>query len=410
MEVSDPDNPTVETVFSINPFMLTGHSIEECFYRNCIIIDGMRIRSLATTVPANEYTTDQLLTGFPTLPEGVKQNVLNLGVKKRHLVESNRRAGRADHVLSEKDLVDLCRDASERAISTADICCQDIGYLITTYDANPVLSPGLSHLLVPELRLNSQIKHVSLQGVASTAFPKALDLAESRLLAHPQESVLICISGVSSYWFQTQINGALDVMEIGQISRITDAGRRARELRKWVAIMEYFLFGDGVAAVLVTSNTGDTVVKKTVEITNLSRQDYLAGYMRVLASEEPFMFELRSHLDKEIPRLGTLYTGKAIETLLGPDAGNIANKVRKWVVHTGSEKILNALAERNKIVPEKLRESHEILNEFGNLAGASLPFILERVLAQQELSVGDRILMVGYGWGFSAAASLLEIC
>jgi len=82
---------------------------------------------------------------------------------------------------------------------------------------------------------------------------------------------------------------------------------------------------------------------------------------------------------------------------------------KKWAVHTGSQKILEALAENHGINPEKLRESHEILREHGNLAGASLPFILKRISSTNQLSKDDVILMLGYGWGFSAAASLLEV-
>jgi predicted naringenin-chalcone synthase len=81
---------------------------------------------------------------------------------------------------------------------------------------------------------------------------------------------------------------------------------------------------------------------------------------------------------------------------------------KKWAVHTGSQKILDALAEHHKVDPEKLKESHEVLKEHGNLSGASLPFILEKIVREGSLSKGDIVLMVGYGWGFSAAASLLE--
>jgi 3-oxoacyl-[acyl-carrier-protein] synthase III len=37
-----------------------------------------------------------------------------------------------------------------------------------------------------------------------------------------------------------------------------------------------------------------------------------------------------------------------------------------------------------------------------------LPFILERIIAKGALKKGDQVLMVGYGWGFTAAACLLE--
>jgi len=49
-----------------------------------------------------------------------------------------------------------------------------------------------------------------------------------------------------------------------------------------------------------------------------------------------------------------------------------------------------------------------VLREYGNLAGASLPFILERIISENKFSKGDIILTLGYGWGFSASACLLE--
>jgi 3-oxoacyl-[acyl-carrier-protein] synthase III len=42
------------------------------------------------------------------------------------------------------------------------------------------------------------------------------------------------------------------------------------------------------------------------------------------------------------------------------------------------------------------------------LSGASLPFILEKIVSHGELDEEDIILMLGYGWGFSASASLLR--
>ena len=66
------------------------------------------------------------------------------------------------------------------------------------------------------------------------------------------------------------------------------------------------------------------------------------------------------------------------------------------------------MAEHYQIPHEKLKESHEVLNEYGNLSGASLPFILEKIVSKNKFSKGDIILVLGYGWGFSASASVLE--
>jgi predicted naringenin-chalcone synthase len=197
-------------------------------------------------------------------------------------------------------------------------------------------------------------------------------------------------------------------MEIGKISMIKDEDKRQMELRKWVAIIEFFLFGDGAAAAVVAQKGEGLAVNRIVEVTNIGKKDYTAGYARLAALEEPFKFGFYSHLDKEIPRLGAEYTDMALKELLGKNTESIMKTAKKWAVHTGSEKILNTLAERHRIEWKKLEESYEVLRQCGNLAGASLPFILERIVSSNKLSVGDIVLMVGYGWGFSAAASLLE--
>jgi predicted naringenin-chalcone synthase len=197
-------------------------------------------------------------------------------------------------------------------------------------------------------------------------------------------------------------------MDIKQINALKEEARKRSELRKWVSTIQYFLFGDGVAAAVLARDGKGFCFDKAVEVTNVSKKDYLAGFSRLTTLNEPFKFGFFSHLDKEIPSLGVKYTGLALEKLLDEDADHIMKTVKKWAVHTGSGKILNELAEHNGIESGKLSESHEILANYGNLAGASLPFILERISSDTKLNDGDLVLMVGYGWGFSASACLLE--
>lgn len=382
----------------------------ESFYNFRITLTYMRILQLSSALPKDEYTTEELLDGFPCrLPEGVKQNILNLGVSKRSFVSRRVASSRSEDVLGEGGLVDLCVDTCRNAVEKAGLSIRDIGFFIAAYDVNPILSPGLSQLLVRRVGFDPYVKHVNAQGFASTAFPKALQLAEDHLAAHAEDCVLICVSGVSSYWFQNQVRGLKDVREISRVNQIENKVKRQIELRKWVATMEYFLFGDGVVAAVVANNGEGLAVRKTVEVTNVEVEDYLAGYARLAVLEEPFRFGFYSHLDREIPNLGVKYTGLALERLLGKKTRSTVKASKKWAVHTGSEKILDALARHHGVDAEKLKESHDVLREHGNLSGASLPFILDRIVSTTKLSKGDILLMLGYGWGFSAAASLLEV-
>jgi len=368
----------------------------------------MQILNLSTAVPQNKYSTEELTEIFPChIPEGVKQNILNLGVEKRHLINYANSHLNSETILNEADLVNLCLEACEDAVENADLSIKNIGYFVMAYDVNPFLCPGLSQLLVRKIGFDPYVKYVNVQGMACAAFTKALELAENYLAAHPEDFVLLCVSGVNSYWFYNQVRGIKDIMGISQINQIKNKAKRQMELRKWIATMEFFLFGDGVASAIVTKSGDGLAVKKIVEVTNARKKDYLAGYVRLASVNEPFKFGFYSHLDKEIPKLGVKYTDLALQKLLGKNTEKITKAAKKWAVHTGSEKILNILAEHNGIQHEKLKESYEVLREHGNLAGASLPFILKQIVSENKFSRYDIILMLGYGWGFSASAAML---
>jgi predicted naringenin-chalcone synthase len=369
----------------------------------------MQLLQSSKAVPKNEYSTEELIEAFPCrLPDGVKKNVLNLGVSKRHRVSSIPSSSNKETIISAKELVDICLEACQDTLEKADLSVKDVGYFIATYDANPFLCPGLSHLLIRKLGFNPYIKHVNVQGMACVAFTKALELAEDHLATHPHDNVLLCTSGVNSYWLINQLRGLRNVMGIREIRLIKNKSKQKMELRKWIATMEYFLFGDGVASCVMAREGDGLSVNKVVSVTNFRKNDIMAGYARIAALNEPFKFGFYSHLDKKLPKLGVEYTSLAIKKLLGKNAENTMKNAKKWAIHTGSEKILNMMTEHYTIPREKIKESYEVLDEYGNLSGASLPFILEKIVSGTEFSTGDMILMLGYGWGFSASASLLE--
>lgn len=369
----------------------------------------MRIVQLSKAVPKNEYSTEELIEVFPCrLPDSVKENVLNLGVSKRHLISPITSTSKKETIISEKELLNLCFEACEHAMEKADISVNDVGYFIAAYDANPFLCPGLSHLLIRKLGFNPYIKHVNVQGMACASFTKALELADDHLATHPHDNVLLCTSGVNSYWLINQLRGLRDIMGIREIRLIKDKSKQHMELRKWIATMEFFLFGDGVASCVISREGNGLSVKKVIDVTNYRKNDYLAGYARIATLNEPFKFGFYSYLDKRLPKLGVEYTALAIKKLLGKNAGTMMKAAKKWAIHTGSEKILSMMTEHYKIPHEKLKESYEVLDEYGNLSGASLPFILEKIVSENKFSKGDIILMLGFGWGFSASACMLE--
>jgi len=374
------------------------------------MLSSMEILQVSTALPSNQYSTEELIDAFPCkIPPGVKQNISNLGVSSRYLISHSRTSKKPEAILSEDALINLCVEACSKTLENYDLSPKDVGYFVATYDVNPFLCPGLSQLLIRKLGFSPHTKHVNIQGMACTAFTKALEFAEKHVEMHPKDPVLLCISGVNSYWFYNQVQGLKNVKEVHEINYIKNRERRGMELRKWIAAMEFFLFGDGVASILVAKDGNGLSVNGIYEVTNINEDDYLAGYARLTTSKEPFNFGLYTYLDKRIPELGVQYISSILEKLEGVNGENPLTAAKKLAIHTGSEKILHLIAERYKIKSEKLEESFEVLRELGNLAGASLPFILEKIISRNRLMRDDVLFTLGYGWGFSASACSLKL-
>ncbi|MFQ5758436.1 MAG: hypothetical protein ACE5IF_02015, partial [Candidatus Bathyarchaeia archaeon] len=82
------------------------------------------------------------MEAFPCqIPEGVKQNILNLGVSKRHLIDAVDSSSKPEEFLDKNALVNLCVEACESSAEIANLSTNDIGFFIATYDASPFLCP-----------------------------------------------------------------------------------------------------------------------------------------------------------------------------------------------------------------------------------------------------------------------------
>jgi len=369
----------------------------------------MRLLQLSTSVPENKYSTEEMIELFPQeLPDEVKQNILNLGVSTRYFAQpidfsSNIAPASKDFEPAVKASVSACK----RALENSSLQPSDIDYLIATYDSSAFLCPGMNNLLVSEVGLKPSVKHVSIQGMACSALACSLQLAKDHLTRFPQSYIMISLSGVNSYWFYNQVRGLRDVKDIHKIGALKDESVKSRELRKWIALIEFFLFGDGSACAIVSDQGDGPQVKDVVTITNLKRTDYLAGYAKLMPLSGPFKFEFYSHLSKDLPELGAKYTSVVLERLLHGRTPKFKAQAKKWIVHTGSKRILDHVATSHGITYEKIRESYDVLANYGNLAGASLPFILNEIMRKGELSKDDYAIMLGYGWGFSANAGII---
>ena len=77
-----------------------------------------------------------------------------------------------------------------------------------------------------------------------------------------------------------------------------------------------------------------------------------------------------------------------------------------WLIlHQANQRILNAVAERLNIPPEKVISN---LAKYGNTSAASIPLALDEAVREGKIKPGDRIMTSGFGAGLTWGAALFE--
>jgi predicted naringenin-chalcone synthase len=163
-------------------------------------------------------------------------------------------------------------------------------------------------------------------------------------------------------------------------------------------ILSNALFGDGAAAAVVwdrpegfqlIGSAGHYVPEQREEIRFVHKKG-----------------ELHNQLSLKLPGLVSKAAAQVVSDLLGGHGLNSC-EVRHWALHTGGEKIVNAVGDALGIPEERLRATRRTLAEYGNMSSPTVWFVLEELI-EEGIAPGELCLMLAYGAGLSAHAFLLR--
>jgi 3-oxoacyl-[acyl-carrier-protein] synthase-3 len=87
------------------------------------------------------------------------------------------------------------------------------------------------------------------------------------------------------------------------------------------------------------------------------------------------------------------------------DAGVTIEEIDQFVFHQANIRIINSVTDQLSIPMEKVYVNIE---KYGNTSAASVPMALVEAVASGRVKPGDRILMVAFGAGYTAAAAVVE--
>jgi predicted naringenin-chalcone synthase len=180
-------------------------------------------------------------------------------------------------------------------------------------------------------------------------------------------------------------------------------------------IVSNSIFADGASATIVQAGGDRPQVARTSGL-----QPPTSGLLRFIDFEsatlpkyrEQLRYKsqggrLRNVLTRNVPVIGAKAVAQVVRRLL--DRHSLTQEaIDWWVVHPGGTQVLNAVQRQIGLAPEKLRFSYEVFRNYGNMSSPSVLFVLDKILREARPTPGSTGLLLSFGAGFTAFASLIE--
>jgi alkylresorcinol/alkylpyrone synthase len=268
--------------------------------------------------------------------------------------------------------------AIEECIAKAKIKKEDITDIIFL-STTGLATPSLDALIINKMKLNENISRIPIFGLGCAGgvagFAKASILAK----ANPDAVVLLVAVELCSLTFLRN-----------DFSKSNFIGSS--------------LFADGIAALIIT---GDSQANKTK-----SKISFLATQSKLYYDSLDVMgWEF---LDKGFKVLFSQDIPTIIEKNIYNDVFAFLEKhqlkisdIKNFIFHPGGKKILTAYNEALKVGGDFLKNTREVMNDYGNMSSPTVLYVLERFFTQGFKDGYG--LMVSMGPGFSCEMVLLEM-
>jgi len=182
------------------------------------------------------------------------------------------------------------------------------------------------------------------------------------------------------------------------------------ERQSTVNVMHNFLFGDASVAMILSADGKGPKFGPITHLTNEIPGDAELGTVPDGGSDIPVVYGRREYtLSPQVKQRGWFYATHTVKQLLEKEDCKLRDPKNSTMLlmHTGSSRILDGLCEQFRVSPDSpsVASSYNILREYGNTIGCSIPLMLADPAHRRE---GEG-LMIAFGLSFSCGACTLTI-
>ncbi len=259
----------------------------------------------------------------------------------------------------------LTIDAVEKCIEDK-IAKDEITHLITV-SCTGMSAPGLDLQVMEAMNLRPDIFRTSVNFMGCYAAIHGLKLADAFCKSDKNAKVLVVCTELCTLHFQKENN--MD------------------------NIASSLLFGDGSAAVLVTSDDfnlpGLTINNFYSEVAFKGKKD-----MSWELSSSGFLMTLSGYVPELIEQDFNQLLQNALQ-----HANIDKEQISHWCVHPGGKRILTAIEKSVSINPDDLCHSYNVLKNYGNMSSPTILFVLKEIMDSLKSKNEKKAKIFGAAFG-----------
>ena len=266
---------------------------------------------------------------------------------------------------------ELSAQAINKALEQAGLSTGDVAGLVVN-TCTGYICPGIATYLIEKLDLSRTVRVYDLVGSGCGGAIPNLEISGS-LVKHTGDGVVVSVSvEICTATFQMEDDLSL--------------------------LLSNALFGDGAAAaVLWTKPRGYELVASASRYVPEQRESIRYVHRRG---------QLYNQLSLRLPDMVRKAAAQVVADVLVPRSLKPGD-IKHWALHSGGEKIINAVRDEIGLSEEQVRITRSVLSEHGNMSSPTVWFVL-REIERRGVAPGEWCIMVAFGAGLSAHAYLLR--
>jgi len=266
---------------------------------------------------------------------------------------------------------ELSAQAIGKALAQVGLGTGDVAGLVVN-TCTGYICPGISTYLIEKLGLSRSVRAYDLVGSGCGGAIPNLEISES-LARQTGAGVIVSVSvEICTATFQMEDDLSL--------------------------LLSNTLFGDGAAAaVLWTRPQGYELVASARRYVPEQRES-----IRYVHKHG----QLYNQLSTKLPDMVRKAAAQVVADVLASRSLKAAD-IKHWALHSGGEKVINAVRDELGLSEEQVQATRTVLSEYGNMSSPTVWFVLQEI-EKRGVAPGAWCVMVAFGAGLSAHACLLR--